>query len=139
MALFVFLLVHAAKPISAERVALRLREDGASQLLELGKPFVEGDQLVTAGSSEGGKERIVPDLRRKSPALGVAPPDRVDVRGLLREGNARIADSASYSRHASAIGTASAPNAFGFVARRRNPCCVSRQNVHPSFNRPSNQ
>ena len=67
--------------------------------------------------------------------LGVASPEwhkaiRFGVNKM--RGSPRIT---SYMRRAVASVTASGQR-FGFVASRRNPCCVRRQNEHPSLTMP---
>src|SRR5271165_698497 len=62
------------------------------QALKLCKALVEGHELKACRESEGSEVRVAPDFGRKGPALRVAPPERLDVRGFVREGNTRIAE-----------------------------------------------
>jgi len=78
--------------MSFKQVALKLRKDGARDVCVSGKPFVEGDQLVTSRSSKGSQERVVPNFGRKGLALCVAPPVRLDAGRFAGERDARIAE-----------------------------------------------
>jgi hypothetical protein len=106
--------------------ALKLGKDGALQVGVLRKPLVEGHHLAIGRQSKGRQERVVPDFGRKGLALCKAPPERLE------------ASRFPYKTHAGIV-TASTLTAFGFVASRRKPCCVNRQNAHPSLDTPSNQ
>ena len=122
-----------------ESVAFVLRKDRALQAGVLRKPSVEGDQVVVGRPGEGGQEGIVPDVGREGTMLGVASPEWHKAIRLGGERDARVVEDHVVQRHAVASVTASAPSAFGFVASRRNPCCVRRQNEHPSLDDASNQ